>query len=1286
MSLPCKNPKIFYKGKEYNLDSFQELLGNMPLSEVSKFTDGIKPIPAMPFEKGWMELSLKRMLRYAAENGYDGIAWTTGEMQADRYDLSKQVDKITYFKNNDGTYNLVIDAKQQDNPIRYSNLTESKLSDTVGKDVAERIVKNEGAKPNRKEERWYDENVYEFAGELEGEGLKVGGEGMKGFYDKMIPSFLNKYAKKWGARVGETKIPGMGRKVLSNSFNEKRLSETVPFLPITESMKESVMEGQVLFESMPEFGSERARREGREPNEWQKLDGNVADIGSAIFNNFGEISSTQKLIEKYRSVAEVLKKDYNQWLTNIAWFFDKNPQLQRIWDVTDQHLVRNINEETAILMEDYWQNAKPFRKLSSEDKTTLLKSFDSYINYLYQMKQNTGKAQRLTYEQFVNKYKLTGEVKDFFLEVYKPLRTKQLELIEDHDKYMIVNTTKDNPFLQDYESAKNKKLFLEQAKKEFFELAPNAEFYFEQELLKQKRENLGIDEVKALHDVWRNNKDIREIVADDLIEQKYKDWRDKVEFPTSRLDHKYYVSAYRPISEVDQLMYGKKTSGDKVFYTTDSRKDAEELIDLLESQGYKTNLGEFKKMQDTILENAVTTEDIIDLVVASNISIDNEVVTKLLNSITAKGFRRHFIEKNYIPGFKFSTENFEKALVRNIHGVVHFKNRGIGLNELSTTMEELKTKGILKEGSIETDYINKMRVQLTNQDYDAFRALRTAASVWYLTRPAYYGQQGFQPFQTLLPYVPVVEKELGLKKGEGEKAFGEAIVTAHQYYTWKVVDKAHRILGSKLDSNFGLDKEFLDVMKRLERQGVGKPLRSLELVGGQVDPRKHYKKGLINGYHIGYLGDTEVRFGIATLGKLVGAPGILLEDFTRAIGIRTFYLMGKKAGLKGDELLSMISNNIAKTYGAASGKLSKPPGYQIGTGSGKETALTKLYRSVTNAYLTFKNFAFMNYGQWGKIWRTLRKDRLYRAMMYKLAGTFGVTGLKFIMWSSTIMTFLSFLAGLFDWEENPEEKVEDVAEQLNRILPGLGTTLYVGLAAAWLKVDLSALFSQSAPIITEDLRFYQGGPAEAVGGAPLQVVLDIYNILDRRDFMAGAPSGIKNIKKAEDWEEKGVKWGRKEIISRAYELLTPKERIELKSKAKKLGIPLDDLIIDATDILMKKLGLTTTKVGEAYNRQRNRDFRSEQYSDRLRRAISDDIVPLIESRNYPKARRKLKEYFKEAQRLNINDRITELKPYELSKFISQIISRITDEDDRRVLQYYRDNILTKKKSNITVIE
>ena len=55
-------------------------------------------IPNMPFKKTdqWVNLALRRMIRYAAENGFDRIAWTNGEQQAERYDLSKQLNKVDW--------------------------------------------------------------------------------------------------------------------------------------------------------------------------------------------------------------------------------------------------------------------------------------------------------------------------------------------------------------------------------------------------------------------------------------------------------------------------------------------------------------------------------------------------------------------------------------------------------------------------------------------------------------------------------------------------------------------------------------------------------------------------------------------------------------------------------------------------------------------------------------------------------------------------------------------------------------------------------------------------------------------------------------------------------------------------------------------------------------------------------------------------------------------------------------------------------------------------------------
>ena len=53
-----------------------------------------KGVANAPFKKTWHELGVKRALAWAAENGYERMAWTTGRTQSERYDLANFVDRI----------------------------------------------------------------------------------------------------------------------------------------------------------------------------------------------------------------------------------------------------------------------------------------------------------------------------------------------------------------------------------------------------------------------------------------------------------------------------------------------------------------------------------------------------------------------------------------------------------------------------------------------------------------------------------------------------------------------------------------------------------------------------------------------------------------------------------------------------------------------------------------------------------------------------------------------------------------------------------------------------------------------------------------------------------------------------------------------------------------------------------------------------------------------------------------------------------------------------------------
>ena len=160
-------------------------------------------VPDAPFKKNWHELAMKRLINYAAENGYDSVAITPGAEQAKRYDLSKHINEISYSANPDGTYSLTAIDKNGRPAINKPSISESELEDTVGKEMAKKIVEGQG-------KEFPAGSVSEGKKSLTGLDLQVGGEGMTGFYDKILPDYLNQFGKPYGAQVelGGFKIKG----------------------------------------------------------------------------------------------------------------------------------------------------------------------------------------------------------------------------------------------------------------------------------------------------------------------------------------------------------------------------------------------------------------------------------------------------------------------------------------------------------------------------------------------------------------------------------------------------------------------------------------------------------------------------------------------------------------------------------------------------------------------------------------------------------------------------------------------------------------------------------------------------------------------------------------------------------------------------------------------------------------------------------------------------------------------------------------------------------------------
>lgn len=158
---------------------------------------GKSGVPNAPFKKDWAELALKRMIRQAAEEGKDRISWTPGEAQAARYNLRKQIEELRAYEQPDGTYNLLGMPSSGHSYHEFGRgIPKEKLSEYIGKDVAEKLL-------NQPKTQQAGGGFHE----LKGAQLEVGGEGMKGFYDNMLPKMVEKLGKKYGVKVkkGEAK-------------------------------------------------------------------------------------------------------------------------------------------------------------------------------------------------------------------------------------------------------------------------------------------------------------------------------------------------------------------------------------------------------------------------------------------------------------------------------------------------------------------------------------------------------------------------------------------------------------------------------------------------------------------------------------------------------------------------------------------------------------------------------------------------------------------------------------------------------------------------------------------------------------------------------------------------------------------------------------------------------------------------------------------------------------------------------------------------------------------------
>ena len=221
------------------------------LEELDATPEPAQGVPNAPFvtkTDAWLSLAIKRVMGLAVDGGYDKVAFVTGAQSAERYDLSKQIEAVDIGRTKSGAWEVFAKPIGGGSPINRQVATIEEVADIVGKDLAE---KAKDTQPNENHK-------------YTGLDLKVGGEGMTTFYDKIVPNATNALLKKLGGgkmedinlvrEMSEAKIKAINQAYATGTAADiawanglKGSESNQPGFTITPAMREKVAGGMPLF-------------------------------------------------------------------------------------------------------------------------------------------------------------------------------------------------------------------------------------------------------------------------------------------------------------------------------------------------------------------------------------------------------------------------------------------------------------------------------------------------------------------------------------------------------------------------------------------------------------------------------------------------------------------------------------------------------------------------------------------------------------------------------------------------------------------------------------------------------------------------------------------------------------------------------------------------------------------------------------------------------------------------------------------------------------------------------
>jgi hypothetical protein len=204
-------------------------------------------VPPAPL-KNWQEVAFRRVMRIAADEGYDSVAWTPGSVHSARYGESQQIRELHYDPETQRLlgYGTTGDGASYYSPILSETVSKEDLPKHIGKELAEELLAMpESTIPTDRGDTL--QHILE-------KDMFVGGEGKKVVYDTVLPKYANKFLKKFDAKVSQVALPGTTEDgdAIGKSW----------IVPVTSKMKESVLKkGTPLFGFAGLFAASQAAQQ-----------------------------------------------------------------------------------------------------------------------------------------------------------------------------------------------------------------------------------------------------------------------------------------------------------------------------------------------------------------------------------------------------------------------------------------------------------------------------------------------------------------------------------------------------------------------------------------------------------------------------------------------------------------------------------------------------------------------------------------------------------------------------------------------------------------------------------------------------------------------------------------------------------------------------------------------------------------------------------------------------------------------------------------------------------------